>query len=266
MSSTSIYSSPLCSCIICRAVKSAKGIHSHYVCSHTEEGKEKHKNNSLIRSLKFAELNKNNPSAYCVECKSLLDVGKRKNKFCSKSCAAKYNNLKRDYSKFKPGPKPNCVQKYIKPKYTKISICSQCKKYFKAQGRKTCSVECLKLAMKRGGHNSQGGCVRRSKDEIKLYDLLLPYFYHVEHNQPIFNGWDADIIIHNTRTAILWNGPWHYQNMPGLKHSLKQVQNRDRIKKKEIENAGWICLVFEDRYFSPAAAFDVILSRYLDSN
>jgi hypothetical protein len=33
--------------------------------------------------------------------------------------------------------------------------------------------------------------------------------------------------------AILWNGNWHHKKLY-KKHSLKQVQNRDRIKIKEI--------------------------------
>lgn len=49
----------------------------------------------------------------------------------------------------------------------------------------------------------------------------------------MFNGWDADIIIPNIKVAVLWNGKWHYEQIK-KGHSVKQVQNRDKIKLKEI--------------------------------
>ena len=78
-------------------------------------------------------------------------------------------------------------------------------------------------------------------------------------NEKIIDGWDADIVIHDTKTAILWNGPWHYQEMNFGNHSLKQIQNRDRIKIKEFTNAGWKVLIFEDRYFTPQTAFNSLI-------
>ena len=41
-------------------------------------------------------------------------------------------------------------------------------------------------------------------------------------------------------------------------HSLKQVQNRDKIKTKLFKSLGWKVLVFEDRYFTPESAFEII--------
>jgi len=75
--------------------------------------------------------------------------------------------------------------------------------------------------------------VRRSKNEIYFAELCQDYFDVVWTNKPIFNGWDADVIIPELKVAVLWNGKWHYEKLTE-KHSVKQVQNRDRIKIKEI--------------------------------
>jgi len=81
------------------------------------------------------------------------------------------------------------------------------------------------------------------------------------HNQPIFNGWDADIIIPELKLAILWNGNWHYKEMFG-NHSLKQVANRDDIKLKEINKMGWNHISIKDvdkNKMSSEKAFNIII-------
>ena len=142
---------------------------------------------------------------------------------------------------------------------------------------KTCSEKCLKESRTRtlkerhkdkewhrkfsirGGKTSAQKRVLRSKDEVALYELCDKYFNNVSHNKVIIDGWDADILIEEYKLAILWNGPWHYKEMPFGNHSLSQVQNRDKIKKSLFEKEGWNVLVYEDRYFSPKEAFVDIL-------
>lgn len=46
--------------------------------------------------------------------------------------------------------------------------------------------------------------------------------------------------------------------MPLSNHSLLQVQTRDRIKRRLFRSLGWKVIIFEDRYFSPETAFEVI--------
>jgi hypothetical protein len=70
-------------------------------------------------------------------------------------------------------------------------------------------------------------------------------FGSVENNLPIFNGWDADIIIHDYKIAVMWNGVWHYKKVR-KNHSVPQVQNRDKLKIKEIINFGYTPYVIED--------------------
>jgi len=87
--------------------------------------------------------------------------------------------------------------------------------------------------------------VRRSKNEILFSKKCQEYFEKVETNSQIFNGWDADIIIHEHKLAILWNGIWHYKQV--RKNSqLDKVQERDRLKLIEIEKCGYTPYVIED--------------------
>jgi len=48
-------------------------------------------------------------------------------------------------------------------------------------------------------------------------------------NEPIFDGWDTDVIISSKKIAVLWNGQWHYKQIM-KNQSLKQVESRDKIK------------------------------------
>lgn len=84
--------------------------------------------------------------------------------------------------------------------------------------------------------------------------LLVLYYWYVEIYQ--VRGGFTGILIDDHQIAILWNGPWHYREMPGLVHSLKQVQTRDRIKTAVLEREGWTVIVYEDRYYSPQTAFE----------
>lgn len=114
---------------------------------------------------------------------------------------------------------------------------------------KTCCKECTKKALIRAGLKVSliETTQRRSKNEIYFYELCVKNFKNVYHNKPMFNGWDADIIIDDYKIAILWNGPWHYkQVMDNQKSSLNQIQNRDKIKIEEIKKLNYIPYVIKD--------------------
>lgn len=98
---------------------------------------------------------------------------------------------------------------------------------------------------KLGGLSSASKRILRSKNEILFFDLCSNYFEHVEHNVRLFNGWDADIVLINEKIAILWNGKWHYEKIT-KSHSLDQVQNRDKIKIKEIQNSNYTPYIIKD--------------------
>ena len=76
-------------------------------------------------------------------------------------------------------------------------------------------------------------------------DLCENRFDNVKHNELMFNGWDADIVLEDYKLAILWNGPWHYKEI-SKKISLAQIENRDKIKLKEIQDCGYTPYVIKD--------------------
>ena len=53
------------------------------------------------------------------------------------------------------------------------------------------------------------------------------------------------MIIHSEKTAILWNGIWHYRQIM-KSQSLKQVQARDKVKTAIIEKFGYTPYVIKD--------------------
>ena len=97
----------------------------------------------------------------------------------------------------------------------------------------------------RAGLASAKKRVKRSKNEIYFAELCKEKFTNVLTNKHIFNGWDADVILKNLKIAILWNGKWHYEKIT-KKHSVKQVQNRDKIKLKEIQKCGYKSYIIKD--------------------
>lgn len=177
--------------------------------------------------------------------------------YCSRSCA----NSRRMSPEIKEK-----ISKSISEKYLKIYICKICKsEYYFTKGISTktfCSKECSeyykshrKQFLSKETIEKYRECgkrvanyfkdIKRSKNEIEFYELCKSSYADTIHNEPIFNGWDADIIIPSLRIAILWNGKWHYEKLTE-KHSVEQVQNRDKIKINEIEKCGYFPYVIKD--------------------
>ena len=96
-----------------------------------------------------------------------------------------------------------------------------------------------------GGLHSASSQNKRSKNEIYFANLCKSIFNNVTTNSPIFNEWDADIILNDQKIAILWNGVWHYKKITS-KHSLEQVQNRDNLKIKEIKIMNYLPYIIKD--------------------
>lgn len=126
-----------------------------------------------------------------------------------------------------------------------------------------CSSECLTKTRSYMGRINPGLGNKRSKDEIKLFNLLSKHFENIKHTYIVSDGWDTDIALLDYNIAIFWNGPWHYKEMNIGNHSLKQVQNRDRIKTELFKSLGWTVIVYEDRYFTPQTAFLDLIYRLI---
>ena len=189
--------------------------------------------------------------------------------FCSKSCANSREHseetrkqisltllkdrliLKNDKPVFKSGSnKP-----LLKPKEPNRT-CINCKKEFYVATNKIgkfCSKSCCMTHRMNNGLASILGRKsvsvqsknRRSKNEIYFAELCKQRFNVVKINEPMFNGWDADVIIEDLKLAVLWNGAWHYKKIT-KKHSVEKVQNRDKIKLKEIDKIGYKSYIIKD--------------------
>lgn len=225
-----------------------------------------------------------------INCNNPLAYNKRCNRYCSKSCAAITNNTGRLHSKESNSKTSISVKsahlskikiekditKEIEDYYESPKLCQICEKIIPYENRhntKCLSIECDKECRRRNGQ--KGGLkaasslkAKRSKNEIAFHDLCKLEFNHVTNNDPIFDGWDADVLIHDHKIAVLWNGPWHYQEMGCYNHSLKQVQNRDQYKAKLIAKHGWILYIIKDTTEAPTKPSDAIitLKDWMDRN
>jgi hypothetical protein len=188
----------------------------------------------------------------CEKCGCKVQQKYGSGKFCGVSCANTRTHSIETKEKIK-----NTLKSKVE---IIILICPICNINFpkrKNKNTKTCSRSCGskfyaqtdqgKLHRQKIGCKSASIQTLRSKNEMYLYELLLKHFntFKIENNQKIFNGWDADIIITDLKLAILWNGKWHYEKIK-QNHSLLQVQNRDKIKLKEIYKCGYSFYVIKD--------------------
>jgi predicted nucleic acid-binding Zn ribbon protein len=209
---------------------------------------------------RFGELKSFN--VLCKKCGKEFEVEEREklfpskeNYYCSKSCANS-----RTHSNTTKETISNSLLEFNK-------LANKCKQHYNClycgkdiesnRERKFCSHSCsmiwrtkeypefYKENSIKGGRQSVLSQNRRSKNEILFGDLCVSYFNNVKLNEPIFNGWDADIILEDCKLAILWNGNWHHKQI-GLKHSLEQVKNRDNIKIKEIKESGYEPYIIND--------------------
>jgi hypothetical protein len=130
---------------------------------------------------------------------------------------------------------------------TIIKKCIWCTGEFEVRKTSTrvyCSYNCKQSGVgRKGGMKSTQS--KRSKNEILFHKMCLEVFDNVLSNQNIFNGWDADVILPTEKIAVLWNGKWHYEKITEV-HSVKRVQNRDKIKIKEIKKLGYTPYIIKD--------------------
>jgi len=198
----------------------------------------------------------------CFSCEKEIIIKEREKLFpkkekyyCSINCSNKRKHSILTKEKISESLK---IEFLNNPRKKKIinSICLNCgEKISSYKERIFCSKNCKNIFYIKngelinwatlGGKKSTLNQNRRSKNEIYFSELCLNIFDDVKLNTPIFNGWDADIILTKYKLAIMWNGNWHYKKI-GKKHSLFQVQNRDKIKIKEIKNFGYTPYIIKD--------------------
>ena len=217
-------------CSICdKEFESKTALGGHTTSVHSE----KYKNTLVSKKEKKEELE----IRKCKKCGDTFEILENKaNRFCSRKCSNSRiyteetrQKVSKSLTKFE---KQNCkdCDKQLTLK-NKSGYCIKCEKKHRIYSKET--IEKLSSGGRKGVLLQKVS--RRSKNEIAFANLCLEYFKEVKCNEQIFNGWDADIVIEDLKIAVLWNGKWHYEKITE-KHSVEQVQNRDRIKLKEIEN------------------------------
>lgn len=139
------YLSPLVSCLVCREVKSAKGLFTHFIVSHTEEGKQNHairvrkSKEEKISNLrkywddkKLEESNEYYMSPKFCCCGEMISYEKKNNTFCSHRCSALVSNSNRPRSSRESQKLTFARTISERPKYTKIRFneCKRCEKSY----------------------------------------------------------------------------------------------------------------------------------------
>lgn len=170
-------------------------------------------------------------NANCKACSKEIEIAKR---------ASIYNSLCESCRK-------------TRGDYRTRSSCSICGSCYELSKKNYCDACRLKIYQDNGRRNAaKQSESRRSWSEIELGKLCQEAFERVSFNDPIFPNdpptqthWDADILIHDCKIAVLWNGPWHYRKLRA-RHNVEHVQSRDRIKLERIRSAGWHPIVIKD--------------------
>lgn len=156
-------------------------------------------------------------------------------------------------------------------KKTVIKTCIDCDELFEVSMRQKKNVTCgnYDCIVKRktqagriGGRISATISVKRSKNEI-LFAQMCEKHFDILTNEPMFDGWDADVIIPNLKIAIHWNGIWHYKKVRE-KHNLEQVQRRDKIKASIIRKKGYLSFVIKDMGGFNPQKVQMEFKRFLD--
>lgn len=202
----------------------------------------------------------------CESCDKEHDGTYGSGRFCSQPCSKSFSTREK---RAEINQKISATFKATKPRQYLDKICPTCSKEFKTtiskKNKKFCSVKCsgsnfrnrynkdnpeyakhIADARINGMKSSQlQKEIKRSKNEIMFAELCIAKFPDTLTNEGMFNGWDADVVIPQLKIAVLWNGAWHYKEI-SKKNSLLQIQNRDKIKLKEIEKAGYTPYVIKD--------------------
>lgn len=233
------------------AIKMNKVLHDRYKEQHIEDNKiEKHtfickkckKNYELL--IKHKDYISGNYPKYCsINCRNSHIVSDDTKQKISKSL-----NI---YHSEKPIILRTCKccgKQYKRIKgISTLTVCSkECSEYMRTHRKEFLSEDTIKKlsdAGKKAANNSFN--LKRSKAEIYFANLCKNKYNNVLTNERIFNGWDADIILPDFKIAVLYNGKWHYEEI-SKKVSLAQIQNRDKIKIKEIENCNYVPYIIKD--------------------
>jgi len=192
-------------------------------------------------------------------------------KNCSMKCYYKYrktDEFKENHRKGIENRKElgytNCKKCNIvfKKKNINTKFCSRdCQIYFQKYDPETNKK--FKEYCSKGGLSSMKVQNRRSSNEIMFFEKCVKYFgeENVESNERIFDGDDADIIIHSIKYAIEWNGEWHY-NKDLNRHAGSKLE-KDYTKVANFAKCGYTPYVIKDRSCASKNRVDIEFKKFL---
>lgn len=186
----------------------------------------------------------------CAGCKIMFKPRLNRTIYCTFECSVKNRE------------KSSIINKKTKKTSILAKECLYCKESYQPKRNASilCSDKCAKSYQQtdeyrnrakvwgvKAGLTSVTSQQRRGKNEIYFADLCERHFgkENVLTNEPMFEGWDADVILPSLNTCILWNGIHHYKQVSKTQ-SLAQVQARDRIKLDVIQKHGYTPYVIMD--------------------
>jgi hypothetical protein len=146
--------------------------------------------------------------------------------------------------KLKPEAEKFLAPRARKPKQPRY--CNICGVQIYSRTAKYCDG-CRPIAQQNAGIKaaSSRNALRRSKNEMLFASLCEQNGFNITTNQNIFGRWDSDVQLLDYKIAVHWNGVWHYKPCGG-RHSLKQVQNRDKFKYDAVIKCGWENYIIRD--------------------
>jgi very-short-patch-repair endonuclease len=237
------------SCCACRKVFASRGFHTHDQRVHllTQTNFKGQTANALKAKEVINEQNKinriqqyyENPKK-CLNCNTIIDIDKKENNYCSRSCSAQLTNSKKDYTKIRTGPKPK--QKLEKRKRIyKRKNCIICNKEHSKSGF-TCDIPCRNLylsqqiskAVENGFNpNKNRGRSRKSYLEQSFTDWLTTnnVAFLEEHPFKIYDDlgayvttYFADFYFEQHNLIIELDGTQHLK-----KENIEYDKNRDSL-------------------------------------
>ena len=177
--------------------------------------------------------------------KEFLDIKCSK---CDETYQQIFDRIRRG---FYHGNCPACPRASTCPPKINVTLqCLICTKEFikKRTGHKYCSVACAQVfnrtdprhveSGRKGGKIAVSAVVKRSRNEMLFAELCKNFYNDVLMNEPMFDGWDADIIVEDHEVAVLWNGVWHYRKIC-KGHKIEQTKARDKLKIDIINSYGY---------------------------
>lgn len=263
---------------VCKS-KLSKSCHERYCDLNPHKVSKEHLRQNAIHTNKNRYKNRQRKTQYilfvrkCEICGKLFyvyDVENRKQfpKCCSSECSHKLSTLNDNKDETKLAKCVVCGKEILinKRASEKTCKCYDCKHPIKEKNkRKQKEIKQKKITPNKKRKNTRKltselieklreagkksariqAEIRRSKNEMEFCSLCEGYFSNVLHNECMFNGWDADIILPDIEFAVLWNGRVHYEPIFG-QANYNRVINRDKIKLKEISKFGYSYYIIKD--------------------